>query len=103
MIHINHFTSHFLLYLVKLDSTIKDTDTDKSYLFKSKLIVPNIYDKIYAKIYLFFETKIYPLFLFQKITYIYIYLYNFTLGVHLIYKNADNCGKKKHFSSVVSL
>ena len=42
MIHINHFTSHFFLYLVKLDSTIKDTDTDtdKSYLFKSKLIVP---------------------------------------------------------------
>ena len=54
MIHINHFTSHFLLYLVKLDSTIKDTDIDKSYLFKSKLTVPNIYDKICAKIYLFF-------------------------------------------------
>jgi len=66
MIHINHFTSHFWLYLVKLDSTMKDADTDKSYLFKSKLIVPNIYDKIYAKIY--------PLFLFQTITYIYIYI-----------------------------
>ena len=74
MIHINHFTSHFLLYLVKLDSTINDIDTDKSYLFKSKLIVPNIYDKICAKIYLFFLDKDIPIIFISK-NYIYIYIY----------------------------